>query len=244
DIDCNDPGFAFVAAVKSILFAAALSVVCSSLLTIASTGLKEYQLKNIALDKQKNILKSVGLVDVKKAPSPETINALYAKNIRQMWVDFDGKLVSEQEKGENDLSVYLYVLDDKIASYIIPVDSRGLWGRILGYLALKNDGATVSGFTVYGHSETPGLGGEIEKPWFQQNFSGKNILDSQGNLVSVTIAKGQVKDRVPEKRQPNFVDGISGATLTGKYLSGGLKKILIEYEPLSEKFRKKEVRYE
>jgi Na+-transporting NADH:ubiquinone oxidoreductase subunit NqrC len=38
--------------IKSILFAAVLSLVCGSLLTLASTGLKEYQLKNIELDKQ------------------------------------------------------------------------------------------------------------------------------------------------------------------------------------------------
>ncbi|MBW2193644.1 MAG: FMN-binding protein [Deltaproteobacteria bacterium] len=226
---------------KPIIFAAVLSIVCSSLLTLASTGLKKYQLKNIALDRQKNILKSVGLVDEKNAPSLDTIDTLYAENIRQMWVDFDGKLLPEREKGENDLPVYLHVRDGEIASFILPVDSGGLWGRILGYLALKNDGATVSGFTVYSHSETPGLGGEVEKSWFQNNFSGKKILDSKGNLVSVTVAKGKVKERIAKERQPNFVDGISGATLTGKFLSGGLKETLTAYEPLSERFRKKDV---
>ena len=60
--------------VKSILFAAVLSIVFGGLLTLASTGLKAYQLKNIALDKQKNILKSVGLIDEKKPPSLETIS--------------------------------------------------------------------------------------------------------------------------------------------------------------------------
>jgi len=224
--------------IKPIVFAAVLSIVCSSLLTLASTGLKEYQLKNIALDKQKNILKSVGLIQEDRAPAQDTIGRLYADSIRRMWVDTGGKLVSEKQKGPHDLSVYLHVKDGAVQSYIIPVDSRGLWGRILGYLAMKNDGTTVSGFTVYSHSETPGLGGEIEKSWFQKNFAGKKILDDQGNLVSITIAKGKVKERITDKRQQNFVDGISGATLTGKFLSEGLKLTLIEYEPLSEKFRK------
>ena len=44
-------------------------------------------------------------------------------------------------------------------------------------------------------------------------------------------------DAVPADRQANFVDGISGATLTGKFLTGGLKAVLMEYEPLSEQFR-------
>ena len=222
--------------VKSIIFAAVLSIVCGSLLTLASTGLKEYQLKNIAIDKQKNILKSVGLISDKQKLSQDTIDRLYADNIRQIWVDLEGKSVSKQKKTENYLLVYLHQEQDEIQSYIIPIDSRGLWGRILGYLAIKNDGATVAGFTVYSHSETPGLGGEIEKSWFQKNFAGKKILDDAGNLVSVSIAKGAVKGRIPESRHKNFVDGISGATLTGKFLSAGLKETLVEYEPLFEKF--------
>lgn len=220
--------------VKSIIFAAVLSIVCGSLLTLASTGLKEYQLKNIAIDKQKNILKSVGLISDKQKLSEDTIDRLYADNIRQMWFDLEGKIVSKQKKTENDLLVYLHQEQDEIQSYIIPIDSRGLWGRILGYLAIKNDGSTVAGFTVYSHSETPGLGGEIEKSWFQKNFVGKKILDDAGNLVSVSIAKGAVKGRIPESRHKNFVDGISGATLTGKFLSAGLKETLVEYEPLFE----------
>ena len=79
--------------IKSIIFAAVLGIVCSSLLTLASTGLKEYQLRNIAIDKQQNILKSVGLIEEDKAPLPDTIEKLYTNSIRQMWVDFEGKIV-------------------------------------------------------------------------------------------------------------------------------------------------------
>jgi len=230
--------------VKSIIFAAVLSIICSSLLTLASTGLKEYQLKNIALDKQKNILKSIGLIGQEKAPAPEAIEKLYAAGIKQMWVNLNGNLVSGRQKGPNDLPIYLHVKDGMIQSYIIPLDSRGLWGKISGYLALKNDGTTLSGFTVYSHSETPGLGGEIEKSWFQKNFAGKKILDERGKFVSVTIAKGAAADRIPENRRKYYVDGISGATMTGKFLSEGLKQTLIAYEPLSKSFRNKKILFD
>jgi Na+-transporting NADH:ubiquinone oxidoreductase subunit C len=227
---------------KSIMFAVVVTLICGSLLTLASTGLKEYQLKNIALDKQKNILKSVGLVHEKTPLSPGALDKLYAENIKQVWVDPSGDIIPEQNKTQDDLPVYLYVIQNHIQSYIIPVDSRGLWGRILGYLAIENDGVTVSGFTVYSHSETPGLGGEIEKDWFQKNFSGKKILDDRGNFVSVAIAKGLVKDKIHDTRQKNFVDGISGATLTGKFLSAGLKQSLIQYEPFSQKLRNDQIK--
>jgi Na+-transporting NADH:ubiquinone oxidoreductase subunit C len=228
--------------IKSILFAAVLSLVCGSLLTLASTGLKEYQLKNIELDKQKNILKSVGLMDGKDSVSQNTIRQLYSENIKQIWINVDGKIVPEQKKGENDLPVYLFSQQDKIQAYIIPIHSRGLWGKISGYMAIKNDGTTISGFTVYSHQETPGLGGEIEKEWFRKNFEGKKILDAQNNFVSITITKGSVKDRIPESRRKNFVDGISGATMTGKFLSAGLRQTLTQYEPFSERFRKNEIK--
>jgi len=228
---------------KPVVFAAIMSVVCSSLLTLASTGLKEYQLKNIALDKQKNILKSAGLIDMDNPPPPDVLNSIYETNIKQVWVDVEGKITTKANKSEQDLPVYLHVKDGKIQSYIIPIDSRGLWGKIYGYLALKNDGKTVSGFTVYSHSETPGLGGEIEKIGFQKNFAGKKILDEKGNFASVTIAKGKVIERIATQDQQNYVDGISGASLTGKFLTAGLKENLIAYEHLSKRFRNNDIQY-
>ena len=48
---------------------------------------------------------------------------------------------------------------------------------------------------------------------------------------------------MPKPRQANYVDGISGATLTGKLLSSGLKEILRDYEPMAIEFRQKNRRY-
>ncbi|OQY53582.1 MAG: NADH:ubiquinone oxidoreductase subunit C [Desulfobacteraceae bacterium 4572_88] len=223
---------------KSFVFAGVLCFVCSLLLTAASSGLKEFQQKNIALDKQKNILQSVELLDADQTYSPEDIEKLYADSIRSVWTAGDGKILDSGKKGSEDLPVYLYMRGETIQSYIIPIETRGLWGKIFGYLAVQNDGTTVSGFTVYKHSETPGLGGEIEKRWFQKNFKGKKLVDHGGNFMSVSIAKGAVSDGVPREKQPHHVDGISGATLTGKFLSAGLEDILRQYEPVAVKFRR------
>jgi Na+-transporting NADH:ubiquinone oxidoreductase subunit C len=226
---------------KSILFAAATCLVCTISLTAASTGLRGLQQKNIAIDRQKNILKSVSLLDENAGYTPEEINKIYDDNIKYLWVDSTGSIIKKDQEAKIKLPVYIYLKDDRIESYIIPIDSKGLWGRILGYLALKNDGSTIAGFTVYKHSETPGLGGEIEKRWFQKNFEGKKIVSRAGNFLSISIAKGSLADTVPDDKQLNVVDGISGATLTGKYLSAGLKDILLQYEPVSLKFRTKKL---
>ena len=102
---------------------------------------------------------------------------------------------------------------------------------------MQKDGSAIDGCTVYKHSENPGLGGEIENQWFQGNFTGKKIVDQNNNFVSISISKGRAADKVGEEKLPNYVDGISGATLTGQYLTEGLQQILSEYEPASIRFR-------
>lgn len=222
---------------RSLGFALGLCIVCSLLLTFAATGLAPLQQANERIDRQRNILKSVGLLKSDQRYRPAQIEKLYADNIQPAWLDGDGRLLSFDEATQPALPLYLHLRDKQMQAYVVPVDSRGLWGRIHGYLAIRKDGATIAGFTVFKHAETPGLGGEIEKPWFQQNFIDKKIVDDKNDFASVTIAKGKAADSIPEPALIHHVDGISGATLTGKYLSAGLKTILQQYEPMAMRLR-------
>lgn len=223
---------------KTVTFAAAMCCVCSILLTTASSGLKRFHQKNMMIDRKKNILISAGLLQETERCTSEQIEIRFKENIKPVWVNPSGVIVPQDKRAASDLPIYVYLKEKLIAGYIVPINTRGLWGIIHGYLAIESDGETISGFTVYSHSETPGLGGEIEKRWFQKNFVGKKIVDGSGNFVSISVAKGAVKEKISSESQMNYVDGISGATLTGKYLSSGLKEILLQYEPVSLKFRK------
>ncbi|MBF0200250.1 MAG: FMN-binding protein [Desulfamplus sp.] len=226
--------------IYALKFAAILCVVCSTLITGASVGLKGFQIDNMEVDRQKNILKAAGVIE------PGDDREISKAMVRQIYDN------SIEEIEENGLTLYLYKGDDgsppdktdvipmesgAIKAYVIPIESKGLWGKIKGYMAFENDGMTVAGFTVYSHSETPGLGGEIEKAWFGKNFVGKKIVDASGGFVSISIAKGETGSLPPGQRE-NHVDGISGATLTGKYLTQGIRENLKMYEPVSLKFRK------
>ncbi|MBU0987815.1 MAG: FMN-binding protein [Proteobacteria bacterium] len=223
---------------KSFGFAFILCLMCSLLLTLASSGLKAYQQRNILLDQHKNLLKSVGLIDEAQRYTPVEIKTLYDKNIKKVRVDAEGTIIDDARPSDKNLKLYLYMKAGVVESYIVPIDTQGLWGKIHGYMAIEKDGSTINGFTVYQHNETPGLGGEIEKQWFQKNFVGKKIVDQKGDFVSISISRGQVKDTVKPERRINYVDGISGATLTGKYLTTGLRQVLSGYEPVSIHFRK------
>jgi Na+-transporting NADH:ubiquinone oxidoreductase subunit C len=224
---------------RSLLFAMALCVVCSLLLTAAAAGLKGYQQRNMLADRQKNILAAAKLASMEAKMSPEKIQAQFSRQIKTYYVNHDGSIKPPGEQAPSDLPIYLVFSDDEaVEAYVVPIDTTGLWGKIHGYLAFEADGKTVRGFTVYKHSETPGLGGEIEKRWFQENFEGKKITDSAGDFVSIKIAKGEVESETKER---NYVDGISGATLTGKYLTAGIEEILQDYEPVAVKFRNRNV---
>ena len=230
---------------KTLLFAAILCVVCSLLLTAAAIGLKPLQQRNMAVDRHKNILMVFGLLDGKGGATAQQVEQLYQTFVRQLWVDTNGRVIDEAEAppGSQHLSLYLHVAQDALKAYAVPINTRGLWGPIHGYLAIDNDGVTVKGFAVYQHQETPGLGGEIESRWFRQNFEGKKILDAGGEFASISIAKGSVADAVPMPKQINYVDGISGATMTGKFLTAGLRETLREYEPVAVHFRQQAIPY-
>ena len=231
-----------------IIFAAAVTITCSILLASAATLLRERQQENIALDKQKNILTSAGLIEIgAEDVTRKDILDLYDKNIRSQVIDTTGHVLEDKKvedvdpkKDKHLLPVYYYQKDGTVLSYIIPISGKGLWSTIYGYIALEPDLNTVRGITFYQHGETPGLGGEIVKEWFTSNFIGKRILSPDGRLVSISVVKGKVAEKIPESEAYHYVDGISGSTLTGNGLTNFIKKDLVRYDPYFKKLRNKE----
>ncbi|RAP38171.1 NADH:ubiquinone reductase (Na(+)-transporting) subunit C [Candidatus Marinamargulisbacteria bacterium SCGC AAA071-K20] len=220
---------------KTFIFAIVMCVICSFLLTAAAVGLKDRQVKNIELDKQKNILKSLSLLDTSKKVTADEVDKLYSENVRNFYMTASGNLSRTQES-ESDLPLFVVGVKE-IKSYAMPFKAYGLWSWVYGYVAVAGDGNTVVGLTVYQHGETPGLGGEVEKDWFQKQFIGKKLTDSQGKFISVGIVKGKVVDRIPVDKRDNFVDGISGATITSVGMEKYLRIDLSKYEPFSKLLR-------
>ena len=134
--------------IKTILFATGLCLVCSLLLTLAATGLKAFQRENALVDRQKNILKAVGAVAPDHRYTADDIKELYRSTIRCIAVGEDGEALSATADPADTMPLYLYEREGETRAYIIPVNSRGLWGRIHGYLALAPDGSTIAGFTL------------------------------------------------------------------------------------------------
>ena len=206
-------------------FATMMVVIVAALLSYAAIGLKPFQDTNIELEKQQNILSSIG-VDVQRDLAKE----VYSKYIKQEIVlnykgeEVDGdafeiELKKELKKANSDQVLPLFISNvDGFKQYIIPLRGKGLWGPIWGFIALEEDLNTVYGAVFDHKGETPGLGAEINQSFFQEPFIGKSIFDGEV-FKSIRVVKGGA----PEG--DNYaVDGISGGTIT----SDGVTDMLLE----------------
>jgi len=133
--------------------------------------------------------------------------------------------------------VFLNMKDNDVFQYILPIDGYGLWGMMYGYVAIDRDLVTVKGIRFYKHQETPGLGGECEKPWFTDQYIGKKILNQNGDFVSVNIVKGKAGDFYSGQDLDHYIDGISGATITGDAINAFLKDDITKFEPYFQSIR-------
>lgn len=229
-----------------VLFAGVLTIVCGGLLALASEGLKEKQQFNIDMEQKKNILSTVITVE-----EGVDVNSLYSKRVRAFVVDFEGNkkegmkpadvnLAMEYKKPAKERLLPVYEFKNEADStksdfVVLPVYGYGLWNNIWGFVALKSDLNTIQGVKFQHAAETPGLGARIESDQeVQDRYRGKTIFEND-KLVSVTMMKGEGLDYSSKSHQ---IDGMSGATLTGKGVNNMLKEYFAAYENYIKKNKK------
>lgn len=216
----------------TLTFTSAVTIVLGLLVSLAATSLKDRQALNEEIDMKRNILRSLHIPeDHSRKMSEQEILDAFDQMITEVHINREG-----EEDPNGDLILYEKKSGDRIEGYAFPISGKGLWSTIYGYMALEPDGKTVKGITFYKHGETPGLGGEIEKDWFTSNFIGKQIVDAEGHLTSIQVIKGKVDPN--RKEAIHQVDGISGATMTGKGVTAFLARDLETYNPFFENIRK------
>ena len=229
--------------IKKILTVAfALCIVCSIIVSTAAVALRSKQEFNQELDRKTNILNVAQLyepgmdvnatfesqitprvVDLRSGEysethDPDTYNAFEASRDpasgRTLSGDQDIAGLSRQE---NYSTVYLVGDPDDPEQIIVPIRGQGLWGLMRGFLSVKGDGNTIVGITYYEHSETPGLGAEVNNPRWQAQWEGKEIYDEQGDLApAISLVKGGASGETE-------VDALSGATLTSNGVTNMLQ---------------------
>ena len=229
---------------KTVFVAVALCLVCSILVSTAAVGLKPLQQANASLDLKRNLLLAAGLVEGREAA--KEVEALFEQNVQTKVVDLAGgeftdevdPATFDQRKAAQDptlseaippdediasikrrakyANVYFIKDGENVTQVIFPVHGYGLWSTLYGFIALENDLKTVSGLKFYEHGETAGLGAEVDNPNWLAQWPGKAAFDDSGNAI-ISVAKGSADN--PEHE----VDGLAGATLTGRGVANMLQ---------------------
>ena len=214
------------------IFSSVMVIAVATLLAMAATLLQPRQLKNLEIDKKKSMLESIGI-----SSDHATTESLYEKYINDSFVlnskgekvegtvAFNVVLKDEQKKPleKQMLPVFIAVPDNGEKVIIIPVEGKGLWGPIWGYISIKSDMSTIYGATFDHKGETPGLGAEINTSAFEGMFNGKKLFEGE-KFISIGVIKGGVGDD-----DPHNVDAISGGTITSKGLEKMIADCLTKY---------------
>lgn len=251
---------------QTIAVALVLCLVCSVLVSAIAVGLKPQQQANARLDLNKNILVASDKFDPATDTNAVVAERFGAFETRLINLE-TGTFATEEEitnAGISDVATYDVAkaartpslstpLENDIAAIggkpkfgkaylskdangeleliVLPFNGAGLWGQIYGLITLDKDLNTIKGVNFYEHKETPGLGSRItEEPWRAQ-WVEKTLYDDNGNLHMGVAKQGTAN--------ANQVDGISGATLTGRGVHNMLQFWLGEngYKPFLDNLR-------
>lgn len=222
------------------IFSTVLVAVVAVLLSAAAMLFQPRQERNREIEKKRNMLASVRIEsDRSNAVS------LYQQVVRESLVvntrgdiipnidAFNVDLRTEQRKPDDQQYLPLFVAypSDTVRVVIIPLEGKGLWGPIYGYISLESDMSTIYGVQFDHKGETPGLGAEINTSWFEGMFRGLKIYDSD-RFVSIRVVKGGAP-----RGDPHAVDAISGGTITSNGLQQMLHDCLGRYEKYFNKNR-------
>lgn len=227
----------------TVIYISCIVVAVGAVLALAAMVLKPLQQRNADEDKMRQILASVHIT-----PDKDNVMDVFDKYITaQHVVNIGGKVVGSDAFGvdvsaqtkiadasRRQLPIYECTLPNGDTKYIIPAYGAGLWGSIWGYIALDADGSTIYGAYFSHQGETPGLGAEIQEPWFAAQFEGKQLFHGSDFAPIQVLKKG---------RKPiggaDYVDAVSGGTITSKGVSAMLDDCLRPYKAYLESLRNK-----
>lgn len=212
-------------------------IVVGAVLALVYGALKPTQDDNIRVDKMKQMLSAVHVA----APSDDMVIETYNKYFTEAFeVNVNGEIIGndaeeafgvdmakeqKKEAAERVLPVFKFTGDDGNIRYLVPVSGAGLWGAIWGYVSVEADGKTIYGAYFTHASETPGLGAEIQNPDFQEQFAGKAIY-KDGKFLPVEVMKNGQKPT----SGADYVNAISGGTITSKGVQSMINTCLTDYE--------------
>jgi Na+-transporting NADH:ubiquinone oxidoreductase subunit C len=158
---------------------------------------------NQELARRRVIMKVLG-IQVPPDATLKEVAALYEERVEQT----DVRMPPGREE---DTVLEGYDEREQLIGYVFHTSGSGFWAPIKGYVAVSPELDRILGLAFYQQSETPGLGAEITKPWFQEQFRDRKLPPQpprEGKLIGLV--------REGAEKGPYDVDAITGATQTSK----------------------------
>lgn len=222
-------------------FSVVMVVSVAILLSLAAMLLQPVQERNIEVEKKMNMLSSINVASTKN----DAVEKYASHIIESFVINTEGKKVegvdaftvslkneSKKPPEQQYLPVFIAIDDNHDTLNILPLEGKGLWGPIWGFVSLRKDLSTIAGATFDHKGETPGLGAEINTTHFESQFIGKTLYED-GKFVSIRVVKGGVAHGTKHD-----VDAISGGTITSKGLQAMIHDCLSKYDVYIKENRK------
>lgn len=175
---------------------------------------------------QKALVELFGLGDVKTL-SKEEVDRIVETQIDQ------SETLTDPQTGKTIplLKAYDSAARDHLIAYGFPFSGIGFWAEIKGYIAVDSDLKQTIGMKVISQTETPGLGGRIEEPFFIQPFKdGLNITPPAPGKSYIYMGTAGNKPDPGTAQYGRTFDAITGATQTSLAMERMLNASIAEFD--------------
>lgn len=120
------------------------------------------------------------------------------------------KVISADSFSEKDRYYEAYDKDGKLIGRVLKIEVPG-YSSIINALVGIDLGNKITGIDIVSQQETPGLGANIEKEDFLEQFIGKT------------------KEEMKIKKDSGKIDAITGATISSRAITDGVREIIEKY---------------
>jgi Na+-transporting NADH:ubiquinone oxidoreductase subunit C len=145
-------------------------------------------------------------IDLPPNASPSTIHTMYLEHVK--------------EASDASAGALRYIENDSLIAYGLPLEGPGFWAQIKAVIGIAADKQTITGISFYEQNETPGLGGEIVKQDFRNQFIGKRLADTNTPL-EIRMQSVPLDE--------SSVHAITGATQTSMRLGRFMNEQLMQW---------------
>jgi Na+-transporting NADH:ubiquinone oxidoreductase subunit C len=211
--------------IKTVLFMMGIAALYGAGVTGLHLNTVKTVEQNNRLLEEKSLVELFGLGDVKSL-SKDQIGQIVAGQIDR------SETLTDPQTGKKIslLKAYADPSRTQLKAYGFPFAGIGFWAEIKGYIAVDADLQKTVGIKVIAQTETPGLGGRIEEPFFIQPFQdGLDITPPAPGKNYIYMGTAGSRAEPGTAQYGRTFDAITGATQTSLAMERMLNASVAEF---------------